>query len=479
MKRLAIASLATLAALACAAQEVVITISRPAGSTTPPPAWKELPDGRLQLVLNEGKVVVNDGGAVAAAAPKPAAAAPKPPAVAPLAAEAAPVAAASPAGSASSPAAILASAFKLQDKKAEVLNNFKNYRVDMSVPTTPAFAVLGTTPETILQPKAPRDLAVSLVQSLSNDDKLGKGVGFDIAPYMLAYGKATSLQDYQMDGRIRALSNVQLSFGAVKQDAASGSVTRAAGGASFVLFDEGDPRNRGSALAGCFTKGTDEMLGDGSKLPPWVGDALKAQFKGEDPKPFMAEATKQLSAHFDKCRKQFKQATWNSTRWTGGLAQAVHNRGGGTHRGANGFWTTYSLNLNGDDHTDLSQRESEGRSQALFHYRRTNREEVASTSDPRGFMLRRGDMLALGAKYGSDTRNLSIEASWQRGRFDNGDTEKARKLAIGGELMVSKDLWLVVSIGGRGGQKNGNNSPFVLGGLKFGSSSESTGAFGP
>ena len=171
--------------------------------------------------------------------------------------------------------------------------------------------------------------------------------------------------------------------------------------------------------------------------------------------------------------------TWNSTRWTAGLAQAVHNRGGGTQKGAAGIWTTYSLNLNGDDGSaDLSALKSEARSQALFHYRHTNREEVASTTDARGFELRRGDLLAIGFKYGSDKRNVSAEASVQRARFDTGGLETSRKLAIGGELMISKDLWLVMSIGGQGGQKNGNNSPFALAGLKFGSASESTGAFG-
>ena len=65
-----------------------------------------------------------------------------------------------------------------------------------------------------------------------------------------------------------------------------------------------------------------------------------------------------------------------------------------------------------------------------------------------------------------------------RRRFDTGATETSRKVAIGGELMITKDFWWIVTIGGQGGQRNGNNSPFVLTGLKFGSASESTGAFG-
>lgn len=160
------------------------------------------------------------------------------------------------------------------------------------------------------------------------------------------------------------------------------------------------------------------------------------------------------------------------------MAQAAHNRGGGTHAGEFGFWTTYSLNLTDDGTKGLLERDASGRTQALFHYRHTNREEVASTTDARGFELRRGDMLGVGIKYGSDKRNFTAEYSMQRARFDTGGSETSRKLAIGGELMITKDFWWVMTIGGKGGQKNGNNSPFVLTGLKFGAASESTGAFG-
>ena len=121
----------------------------------------------------------------------------------------------------------------------------------------------------------------------------------------------------------------------------------------------------------------------------------------------------------------------------------------------------------------------DGRAQALFHYRHMNREEVISTTDPRHFSLRRSDLLGLGAKYGSDERNVSLEASWRRGRYDTGERESSKKVALGAEFMVSKDLWFVLSVGGEGGLKNGTNSPFVLGGLKFGSSSEPTGVIAP
>lgn len=494
MRRLLIAAMVGLfGATALAAEgDVTLVIT----GLAKPPEVKKLPDGSFQITIPAAKLsTASAAGAAADAAAKPGGTSPK-------------IAAAAPEGKASEadggqPNPFLAQQIKgvqdkLNEKGAAAVADYKNYLVDMSIPTTPAFSVLGATPETILQPKAPRDLAVSLVQGLSDKEKLGKGVGFDIAPYMLAFGAKTTLKTYKENLDVRVLSNAQLSFGAIKQDVTGGgNITRLSGGASFIFFDDGDPR-LSEALSICFNKAVkNELTINSADGVAWVQETLNEQQKsdktadgeaaggsvakkvGPKPGPLMIAATRRLSDAYDDCRTKFKTATWNSTRWTAGLAQAVHNRGGGTHKGAAGLWTTYSLNLDGDDMgKDLAEMAKENRSQALFHYRRTNREEVASTTDARGFELRRGDLLGIGYKYGSDKRNVSAEFSVQHAKFDTGGSETSRKLALGGELMVSKDLWLVLTIGGQGGQKNGNNSPFALAGLKFGSASESTGAFG-
>jgi len=472
--------------LACASRAAEGDITLVISGQSEPPSWVRQADGSYQVTITTGKVSINKAAAAA-------------PATAPVAAAAAPatvsaVSRASPAAAAGADTGGAAGSLKdvlvgqirqdLDAKGKAAVENFKNYLVDMSVPTSPAFAALGASPETILQPKSPRDLAVSLAQALSDKSKLANGVGFDVAPYMLVRGATTTLGEYRSSSAVRLLWNTQLSFGAIKQDVDDGSITRVAAGASWVLLDRGDPR-LSKGLDGCFRKAARQQLTIGNaETDAWVQEVLTAQAnapEGADPAPTpkMVAATDRLSTAYSACREAFKSTSWNSTRWTAGLAQAVHNRGGGTHAGTLGFWTTYSLNLDGDDDAaDLALLKNTARSQVLFHYRHTNREEVASASDPRGFELRRGDLIAVGYKYGSDKRNVSAEASVQRGRFDTGGSETSRKLAIGGELMVTKDLWLVASIGGQGGQKNGNNSPFALAGLKFGSASESTGAFG-
>lgn len=365
-----------------------------------------------------------------------------------------------------------------EDRKDKALDNFENYRVDMSVPTSPAFAVLGATPETILQPKSPRDLAVSLVQNLSDKDKLGNGVGLDITPYMLWAGKETSLATYEKSDYLPIIANLQVSFGAIKQDTTAGDkITRAAWGLTAPLYDAADPR-KSPYLRECFKTNAAKILGvGGPTVPEFVGDALKKMKAGEEVD--LVAPTTQLSAAFDACRESFKKQAWTSTRWIVGLGRSYHNRGGDQHAGAYGLWTTYTLDLSPSPDPTKGEEGPDTRALAMFHLRRLGREEVLSGTDSRGFVLRRGNLFGLGAKYGSDKRNVTLEASWYRARLDTGERENSRKLAIGGEMMINKDLWLVLTVGGEGGLKNGKNSPFMLGGLKFGTASESTGAFGP
>jgi len=466
MKRLLACIAFTILGSVCYAADEQTTLTLSAGAKF---SWETLPDGRTVLKI-QGKVEQTDAPVskvALAATDKPAK----------------PAAGASAAGAQSNP---VKEAFAKKGDAA--VKDFGNFTVDMSVPASPAFVALGATPETLVNPKSPRDLAVSVISDVTDSTKLGKGVGFDINPYMLFKGTDLQLSTYQQNDGVRLLANTQVSFGAIKQDAPQGSsqasITRASAGLATVLFDADDARGVDSAMAKCFNEKY-KALKAGASFDASIQEVLNLQQHGENSEelteenaPKFVAATKRLSAAFNECRSRYKATSWNSTRWTAGAAQAFHNRGGGTNAGQAGFWTTYSYNLNNDTGKALADRAVDGRMQALLHYRHTNREEVASKTDARGFELRRGDMLGVGFKYGSDKRNFTAEFSVQQGKFDTGGSETSRKLAVGGELMVSKDFWLVATIGGQGGQKNGNNSPFVLGGLKFGSASESTGAFG-
>jgi hypothetical protein len=368
----------------------------------------------------------------------------------------------------------------LKKGNQQALDSFQNHRVDMAVPASPAFAVLGTTPSTILQPHSPRDLAASLVQALTDREQLGNGVGFDIAPYLLFAGKSLTLDEYRRSEVKQRLVNLQMSFGVIRSDDGAEKVSKAAVGFSLPLLDEADPRARDSGLEPCLRKVFDESGPTAEELQA----AFNAQRGLAGPasdaaaKAALRPAAERVSAGWDACRETFRQRAWSGTRWLAGLARAYDNRDAGLKGRTANFWTTYTRDMTARP-ADAAADTATTRSQLQIHLRRTVDEECASDSDVRGFVRRSGTLLAGGYRYGSEKRNLTLEISADRGRYDNGLRETSRKLALGGELKVTQDFWLVVTVGGEGGRKSGKNSPFALAAIKFGAASESTGAFGP
>jgi hypothetical protein len=352
------------------------------------------------------------------------------------------------------------------------LETYRNYTVDMSVPATPAFAVLGVAPKTLIDPGSPRDFAASFVSKLSNSDNLGDGVGFDIVPYTMLFGKSLTLQQYRESLAVRLAARTQLSFGAIKTGSGATKTTRTAVGVAVPIIDEGDPRMDGP-IAGCIERIFDEKAYIKKEDLTAAYKALDVGDREGVVKAMQGSADA-LAAAAKPCRDDFRKKHWNATRWAFGAGQAFENGSGtGTHASNRSFWTSYALRLGplNDD------RAAQG--QLLLHLRGTDRERVDEPADARGFTLRRSVLAGVGGKFGAEEYNVSAEASWRRARYDTGERESSRKLAIGGELKVTKDMWLVLSVGGEGGLAHGKNSPFVLGSVKYGFGTEPSGDLGP
>ena len=85
------------------------------------------------------------------------------------------------------------------------------------------------------------------------------------------------------------------------------------------------------------------------------------------------------------------------------------------------------------------------------------------------------ESIAAAFKFGSDTLNASLQASYSRLKDRTHDTsDNIQKLSVGLEYRLAKDLWLVATIGGEGGRDNGKNNSFVLGSLKYGTATKPT-----
>lgn len=337
--------------------------------------------------------------------------------------------------------------------------NYKTYSLDMSVPESPAFTVLGVSPQNVVHPSSTRELATSLVNGIGKNGEVQTGLAIDTAPYLLVAGSELTLADYRNSYMTRLLANTQLSFGTAKAAGGSdASATRYGIGVQMKLYDRGDARTNNDYfdLPNCYKEKTDAMF----NAPP---------INPLDPNraTIVAGRQKELEEGVVDCRKKAKQKLWNRSSWLLGLASAWATEGSdGTHSSGTGVWTTYAY---GFEKVPVLEENA----QLLFHARVHNDETVTDKTTATGFAKRDSWMLGTRFRYGSDTGSLSAEFSYTKGKLDYGQTESVRRLAVGGEIKITKDVWLVASVGGEGGFRDGSSRPFALGGLKFGSSSES------
>jgi hypothetical protein len=88
--------------------------------------------------------------------------------------------------------------------------------LDLAVPESPAFTVLGLTPESVVRPTSPRELALSLLNGVDANNNFQAGVAVDTVPFTLLFGEGFTLGDYRRDPVERALARLQLSVATAK-----------------------------------------------------------------------------------------------------------------------------------------------------------------------------------------------------------------------------------------------------------------------
>ncbi|HZI49982.1 MAG TPA: hypothetical protein VFD75_19440, partial [Pyrinomonadaceae bacterium] len=102
--------------------------------------------------------------------------------------------------------------------------------VDLSVPESPAFTVLGFTPNTVVRPASPKAFATSLLNGLDQNGNFQSGLAFDLTPFMLVNGENITIKDYNDHYLTRLLSRTQFSFATTKGASSDDTATRLAAG---------------------------------------------------------------------------------------------------------------------------------------------------------------------------------------------------------------------------------------------------------
>jgi len=320
--------------------------------------------------------------------------------------------------------------------------------VDMSVPASPAFTVLGVTPETVIRPTSPRAFATSLLNGIDQNGNFQSGLAMDFVPYLLIAGDDLSLNKYRDSRIVQLLSRTQFSFATAKGASEDDKSLRLALGLHLTLWDRGDPR-LDETLLKCLEDFRLPVITD---LNDTEGNA-KARAAAKDFNDSVST----------RCRQESHERNWAASSWIIGAAPSWISKDGQTKNlgwNGGGFWTSLAYGFEGVPGLDK-------KSQLILHARYRNREQVPDPNVTGAFLSQ--DSMFFGARFrtGSPTFNGSFEYTFLRSRFAGLKYDSSSRLSVLFERRIAGDTWFNLSLGGETGRQDGRNNGFVLTSFKW------------
>lgn len=329
--------------------------------------------------------------------------------------------------------------------------------LDLAVPQSPAFAILGITPDNIIRPGSPRELALSLLNGIGENGAFQSGIAIDTAPYLLFAGKTKTLEDYQNNYSVRLLSRTQLSFATSKGAQDKDPSLKLALGLHMTFFDKGDPRL------------DDEYIGKLSAA--FFGSALGHYINPRD-RAAIAAAKQQF---IDAARKAAKERNWNRSSWSMGLAPSWIDKAGDSGNydwNGGAAWTSLAYGFDTQPFTDTSLEKN---SQLILHLRYRNHDQIPDPAVTGSFYTEDNFLAALRLRVGSPDFNVSLDGAyvreWNAGTHDG----SSYRLAFVLERKMAANLWFRLSYGKEFDTPDDKDSSLFLGSFHLGASEEATG----
>jgi len=329
--------------------------------------------------------------------------------------------------------------------------------VDLSVPESPAFTVLGLTPSTVVRPASPRAFASSFLSGLDQNGNFQSGLAIDTAPFMLFNGENITIRDYNEQYLTRLLSRTQFSFATSKGASSEDTSTRLAMGLNLTLWDRGDPRIYHPE------RGDDDVLqcfANSLVLPPPIPpntpqdeiDKINAANKaGND-------------GLADACRARARKANWNRSSWVIAYAPSWISKTGETSGykwNGGAFWTSLAYGFEG-------VKSLERVAQLIVHARHRTRERVPDPDNDGKFLTQNSTFFGARFRAGGPKFALNFEDSFIRTRVLDGKTDNINRFGIGAEARISDNLYFVISSGSNVGAEGDRKKGFVMTSFKYG-----------
>jgi len=329
--------------------------------------------------------------------------------------------------------------------------------VDLTVPESPAFTVLGINPEGVVRPTTPQEFATSLLNGVDERGNFQTGLALDFVPFLTFFGNQTSLASYRSSPMERLLARTQLSFATAKGVSEADKATRLGLGLRLSLWDRADPR-LDEALDACYTNAFAALGARPGTIPGETEAAKRARLLKR----------KQTLADLSKpCDDAARKRNWNASGWVVGFAPSWISTTGQTTNfkwNGGGFWTSLAYGF--DSVSALKDS-----SQLIFHARYRNKEIVPDTTNTGQFFSQ--DSLFLGGRVriapGVEAKSiLSFEGSFIRSKREHGLWDASSRYSLGLEQRIADKIWFSLSLGGQSGRPDDANHAFVLSSFKWG-----------
>lgn len=366
---------------------------------------------------------------------------------------------------------------KLNDKPATSIV------LDLSVPESPAFTVLGLTPQEVSRPSSPRAFVTQLLNGVDPRGNLQTGIAIDTNPYLLFYGNKVTLKDYVTSTPTRLLARTQLSLATAKGSSDDDKAIRIALGLRLTPWDKGDHRID-TDLWECFR----------SNLRPPEAEALADEIV--DLKVKAAEATSEVDRQHiqrqieqkeqaldqltnqpaKKCREAARARLWNASSWSLGIAPTWLSPMGSTadlQWNSASFWSSLAYGFEGIPGLQRS-------SQLLLGIRYNLDEMVpAPGTDADGRFIKQ-DTLVVGLRLRlagyrpesvtAPTLIFSLEGDYFYADREGLPNDSSYRFSLGVDYKIpnTENLYVKLSIGGSSGMDGDDGQAFIITTLRFG-----------
>ncbi|MBK7532926.1 hypothetical protein [Piscinibacter sp.] len=333
--------------------------------------------------------------------------------------------------------------------------------MDLSVPSSPAFAVLGISPDKVQRPGTIRDFATSVVRGIGADGKPVNGVAIDMSPVSVFFKQLiTGGSEYAADAdshndlRLknywkRAFARTTVSLATTSAD--SNGASKSAWGLRVGLIDQGDPGLYYKETAACLRKAT---------MPP-----IKA---GRDLTSTPADDAVNLCNPLTN--GVMEKPLWAQPALYAGYGQSWYSKSGSlTDRAPDvkAFWLAGSYGMFVGKPT---QELGALRTLLQGYLGRKLNDRTPDPNDATVLLREDSSDIIVRLKLGKDTWHGFLELGRSRVRLGNDTTEKLRHVALGAEfkLNFADDTWLQLASVSERGFSNGKDNTGVTMNLKFG-----------